>query len=273
MASDTRNNILAVAAKLFAQQGFEKTSISAIAKGAGVSDPSVFRHFKTKENLLLAVFRHTRQQMNTVARLFAESDLDPVDTIVKSFESLSRLILDEEPDFGTVLLVEGRKASARGRPLVDESEEFSRIIEEVIRKAQEQGVFRKDINVQALRQAILGVTESLVLGRIWEKTAAEEEHFSANYSETEAANALRYLLEGLKPRGLQLDSDHVDAAKQLLLFELKLETKRYELFASDPETEGQWQQALKAQTPKKSATVLKTYRDYKHGLFKKTFDD
>ena len=47
--------ILAAATELFARQGFNETATSEVAKKAGVAQGTIFHHFKSKENLLIAI--------------------------------------------------------------------------------------------------------------------------------------------------------------------------------------------------------------------------
>ncbi len=47
--------ILGSALELFAEEGFQGTSTSKIAKAAGVSEGLIFRHFKNKDGLLNAI--------------------------------------------------------------------------------------------------------------------------------------------------------------------------------------------------------------------------
>ena len=54
MPSGKRNTLLA-AMKLFAAQGFHGTSTAQIAEVAGVSQATIFKYFKTKEELLIGV--------------------------------------------------------------------------------------------------------------------------------------------------------------------------------------------------------------------------
>ncbi|MDO7883073.1 TetR/AcrR family transcriptional regulator [Salinibacterium soli] len=49
----TRARLLAVALELFADQGYDDTSIAQIAERAGVSEMTFFRYFPSKESLLL----------------------------------------------------------------------------------------------------------------------------------------------------------------------------------------------------------------------------
>ena len=55
MASDTRNRILSVAARLFEAQGFDGTAVAAILSEADVNSGSLYHFFPGKEALLVAV--------------------------------------------------------------------------------------------------------------------------------------------------------------------------------------------------------------------------
>ncbi|HEY6420585.1 MAG TPA: TetR/AcrR family transcriptional regulator [Candidatus Binataceae bacterium] len=52
---DSRDEILKAAMRLFASRGFHETSMSEVAREAHVSKALIFWHFKTKEELFLAV--------------------------------------------------------------------------------------------------------------------------------------------------------------------------------------------------------------------------
>lgn len=51
----TRERLLEAASRLFATQGFDATSVEAVADAAGITVPGMYRHFSTKHGLLLAV--------------------------------------------------------------------------------------------------------------------------------------------------------------------------------------------------------------------------
>jgi AcrR family transcriptional regulator len=51
----TREQLVAVATQLFADRGYEGTSIEAVLEGAGVSRGSLYHHFRSKEALFEAV--------------------------------------------------------------------------------------------------------------------------------------------------------------------------------------------------------------------------
>ncbi|MGE0256021.1 MAG: TetR/AcrR family transcriptional regulator [Alphaproteobacteria bacterium] len=51
-APDTRERILEAAAALFAERGYERTSMGAIARAVQVSAPALYYHFQSKEEIL-----------------------------------------------------------------------------------------------------------------------------------------------------------------------------------------------------------------------------
>jgi len=51
----TKNRIIESAKKLFAEQGYQKTTIMDISKKAGLSDAALYEYFQGKEDLLLAI--------------------------------------------------------------------------------------------------------------------------------------------------------------------------------------------------------------------------
>src|SRR3954469_17577999 len=54
--SGTRERIQAVALELFAEHGYEKTSLREIAERLDVTKAALYYHFKTKEDILISLF-------------------------------------------------------------------------------------------------------------------------------------------------------------------------------------------------------------------------
>jgi len=61
-AETRRNQIVAVAAEMFATRGFSGTTTKEIADGAGVSEAIIFRHFESKEKLYAAILDYKVKQ-------------------------------------------------------------------------------------------------------------------------------------------------------------------------------------------------------------------
>lgn len=90
----TRGRLLAAALDLFARQGYNETTVAQIAAAAGVTEMTFYRHFGSKDQLLLA---------------------DPYDPLIAS------AIGDQPTDLPPLLrAVRGIRAAWRGLPITDE---------------------------------------------------------------------------------------------------------------------------------------------------------
>jgi AcrR family transcriptional regulator len=69
---ERRHQLLDVGRRLFAERGFEGTSIEEIAAQAGVSKPVVYEHFGGKEGLYAVVVDREVEQLTTVTMALSE---------------------------------------------------------------------------------------------------------------------------------------------------------------------------------------------------------
>lgn len=98
----TRENILEIATELFFKQGFTDVSTDMIAKQANVSKGSIFHHFKSKEDLGLAVLRKTMSIYNEIIPAL-EQEMDP-EMIIKIFIEETMKISSSQPGFIKMLM-------------------------------------------------------------------------------------------------------------------------------------------------------------------------
>ncbi len=112
--------IAAAALVLFARDGYERTSVDAIAAEAGVSKRTVYSHYGDKESLFLLVLRETYDTMRERVGDIVDRNLRDVDdlrsalttcmgeivrTITRAPEraTLVRLLMSEAPHFPAIL--------------------------------------------------------------------------------------------------------------------------------------------------------------------------
>lgn len=98
--------ILASARSLFAERGFESTSIDDIALAASVAKGAVYHHFASKEAIFLEVLDATQQAVATAeppAEIFRLAD--PVEVIGAAV--LHYLTVVSEPATRRILLIDG----------------------------------------------------------------------------------------------------------------------------------------------------------------------
>ncbi|HZB30137.1 MAG TPA: helix-turn-helix domain-containing protein [Streptosporangiaceae bacterium] len=71
---DTREKIRAVALELFAEQGYEKTSLREIAERLGVTKAALYYHFKSKEDIVASLYHDVQLE---VEKIIAWGDAQP----------------------------------------------------------------------------------------------------------------------------------------------------------------------------------------------------
>ena len=64
--AETRARLLAAAADLFAEQGFDAVSVDAVSEAAGRTSGAVYAHFGSKQGLLLALLESWRDSVLTL---------------------------------------------------------------------------------------------------------------------------------------------------------------------------------------------------------------
>jgi AcrR family transcriptional regulator len=88
-----RELILDIAIELFAENGFEKTPVSAICERANVSKGLVFHHFKNKDILLREIFIRTTEIVGNIGKPHEEIR-DPKKRLVALIEAIFISIME-----------------------------------------------------------------------------------------------------------------------------------------------------------------------------------
>jgi AcrR family transcriptional regulator len=74
---ETREQVLAAAARVFARNGFHATSLEAVAEEAGFSRGAVYYNFADKEELFLELLdRRCAERAQDLREVFADTDVD-----------------------------------------------------------------------------------------------------------------------------------------------------------------------------------------------------
>jgi AcrR family transcriptional regulator len=90
--AEKKRHITDTAAGLFAQKGFERTTVADICKAAGISTGSLFHYFPTKRAIFLEIFE---QDGRDNAEIFAQArNLSPWDAVLMVVDHLCVPALD-----------------------------------------------------------------------------------------------------------------------------------------------------------------------------------
>jgi len=146
-APQRREQLIEVATHLFAKFGYEATTTAAIADAAGVTEPILYRHFKSKQELFVAITRAMSEQTMANWAKLIDRGADPAEQI--------RLVATEFPNHLRQLsdayhVIHGALASSRDRKVLSVMREHYGDIEkffvQIVQAGQASGVFRKDMD-------------------------------------------------------------------------------------------------------------------------------
>lgn len=80
------NLILHIALNHFAKEGYEGASLNNIASEAGIKKPSIYAHYKGKDDLFLSAVKHSLETQKVhLASYFSKTCNDPLETSLKGF--------------------------------------------------------------------------------------------------------------------------------------------------------------------------------------------
>nr|WP_315174354.1 TetR family transcriptional regulator [uncultured Flavobacterium sp.] len=155
--TDKQIHILEVAELLFAEKGFDGTSIRNIAKEAKINIAMVSYYFGSKERLLESlIFYRTSDLKNQLENLLHE-DIEPIEKINKLIELYINRINSNRGIY-RILHFEFT-AKKRDQNLLAFSELKKgnlKSLEAIIQEGQNKGVFRKDVIIPLITPTILG---------------------------------------------------------------------------------------------------------------------
>jgi AcrR family transcriptional regulator len=95
--SEIRDHLLKTALRLFNQHGYTATGIDLIIAEAGVAKTTLYRHFDTKEDLILAALQRRDEEARDAMRAFVEQHAsDPVERLLATFDHVEAWFRDEQ---------------------------------------------------------------------------------------------------------------------------------------------------------------------------------
>jgi AcrR family transcriptional regulator len=188
-APQRREQLIEVATKLFAKFGYEATTTAAIADAAKVTEPILYRHFKSKQELFIAIARAMSHQTLDNWQKLIDRAIDPAEQI--------RLIAREFPEHLQQLsdayhVLHGALASSRDRKVMAVIREHYEDIEaffcDIVRAGQEKGIFRKELDpkVPAWQLINVGIGYAMITLNL------------PNFNHVNVEGTIEFILRGMK---------------------------------------------------------------------------
>jgi TetR/AcrR family fatty acid metabolism transcriptional regulator len=176
-ASDKRRLILDAAVRVFARQGFHACRVSDIADEAGVAYGLVYHYFASKDEILDTLFLERWQVM---LQLIRDVDGETI-PVREKLLAIASFIIDSyrhDPDLMKVIIVEvTRAANSFGNTHIATIREAYELIGGMITKAQQEGVFKSEIDARFAAMAFYGAIEQLLTGWIFGLLPQDGDYF------------------------------------------------------------------------------------------------
>lgn len=199
--------ILQVAEQLFAEEGFDGTSVRDIAKKANINIAMISYYFGSKEKLLEALVIHRIKAMSMHLENLYQESISPLDKIDKLIAYYIQRVHQNRSIYQILHFeLSNNKREINLQAFTEVKKNNLRFLENIIKEGQEQGVFQPNINVVLLPTIILGSYIHMHMNKVYYKeilnlnTEADFEH----YVHTELTAHIQKTIKAL----LVFDSDH-----------------------------------------------------------------
>jgi AcrR family transcriptional regulator len=188
-APQRREQLIEVATKIFAKWGYNAATTAAIADAAGVTEPILYRHFASKQEMFVAITRAMSQQTLRHWQELTADCRSPVEIIRKIAREFPNHIRDNEDAYH---VIHGALATSRDRKVLAMMKEHYSGIEKffckIIQDGQRDGEFQKNLDprIPAWQLINLGIGYAMIALNL-----QQYDHFSVE-------DAIEFILRGLK---------------------------------------------------------------------------
>jgi len=176
--NDKQLQIMDKALEVFAEKGFDSSSVRDIAQRAEVNVAMISYYFGSKEKLLEAIFlNHTNNMKHKIESIIHSRVHDPMEkvdllidtyiTVITENKSFHRLMMREQ-----VLL----KAGPLYTYIKDMKKQNRTLIELAVKAGQKAGIFQKHIDVTMLAATLVGAVNHFFSNY---KFICEEQHIAS----------------------------------------------------------------------------------------------
>jgi AcrR family transcriptional regulator len=156
--------IMEAAEKLFADKGFEGTSVRDIAEGAGVNLAMISYYFGSKEKLMEAMFDHrASSSILQLEEMIQDKNLSPLQKVEKLIDRYIDKLLSQQC-FHRIMVREQmvNNNSLIAERIQDIKKRNQALIKELIAQGQRSGEFRKNIDISLLMITLVGTISQMV---------------------------------------------------------------------------------------------------------------
>ena len=152
-----RAEILNAAAELFRARGFRATTLDALARRLGMSKATVYGHFRSKEDLLAAIFHRTMTLVEAGLAAIRASRRPPAEQLREVIRYHVRTVVAERAFLTVFFSEEGSLPARLQRDIVRRKARYDRSVRAIVERAVRAGQVRAP-EPRLLVLALLGMS-------------------------------------------------------------------------------------------------------------------
>jgi TetR/AcrR family fatty acid metabolism transcriptional regulator len=158
---DKPQQIVDAAIRVFARNGYYNSRVSDIAREAGIASGTIYLYFKTKDEILVTLFRQKMAEWVASVRKEIAGEPDPLAKI-RRIVALHLKVIEENPELAEVVQVELRQGQKffRGASAHEVSAYFD-VIQAVLEEGIAAGRVRRDLPVKIATKMLFGAMDQL----------------------------------------------------------------------------------------------------------------
>ncbi|WP_028987785.1 TetR/AcrR family transcriptional regulator [Thermicanus aegyptius] len=169
-AGDKYDTIIRAAIRVFATHGYHNAQVSKIAREANVADGTIYLYFESKADVLISLFQETMglyvEKLKEKLALIDDPEEQLRLLIHSHFESLAH-----DKDLAIVTQIELRQSDPEiRRGLAPILKKYLDVIDGIIERGKEKGVFRREVITHVARKMIFGTLDETVTSWVMANT-------------------------------------------------------------------------------------------------------
>jgi TetR/AcrR family transcriptional regulator, transcriptional repressor for nem operon len=163
----TREMILARAAPLFNQRGYESSSITDIMAATGLEKGGIYKHFRSKEELMLAAFDHAFAQTQQRMRMLLQEKRQAVERLYAIIDFFVQNV-DEPPVAGGCPVMNTAIESDDAYPILRERaqaamDQWFDTIHRIVVKGIERREIQEQVDAQIVADIFIASLEGALM--------------------------------------------------------------------------------------------------------------
>lgn len=197
--SEKYQRILDAAVEVIAENGYFNSPVSAIAKRAGVADGTIYLYFKSKDDVLRTAIDSTFQHFYNLVEERFKAQPGPREQL----ECIAEVHLSSHSANRSMAVLMQTEMRQSAKFIAEFSHHhlvrYIQVVREVIRRGQQEGIFRQDVSDGVVAHCMFGAIDELLssavfTGRVYDPKAT-------------AAQVMDILMHGIQSRGQRAESN------------------------------------------------------------------